>query len=410
MGADEAPQLFEVMIKPRGAVCNLACTYCYYLQKDRLYRDSTFRMSDELLEEFTRQYVLAQEAPEVTFAWHGGEPTLMGLEFFERAVYYQRKCAPPGMRIQNSLQTNGVGLNSNWAQFFAANGFLIGISLDGPRELHDAYRVDKGGRPTFDRVMEGLSLLKEHQVAFNVITAVHRTNEGHPLEVYRFFRDDLQAEFIQFIPIVERVSPGEHQGGRHVTRETVHAARFGEFLIGVFDEWVRRDIGRVYIQIFDVALGAWLGQHNGICVHAPICGTSLALEHNGDLFACDHFVDHDHLLGNILQDPMVTLVRSEKQRAFAQRKWTTLPRCCRECEVLFACHGGCPKNRIDSSPDGDSGLNYLCGGYKAFFTHVGPAMQFMANELRNRRAPANVMRWIKDSDARGFPANPSLDG
>ena len=388
------------MIKPRGAVCDLACTYCYYLRKDRLYHNSTFRMSDELLEEFTRQYVLAEEAPEVTFAWHGGEPTLMGLEFFERAVYYQRKCAPPGMRIQNSLQTNGVGLNSDWAQFFAENGFLIGISLDGPRELHDAYRVDKGGRPTFDRVMEGLSLLKEHQVAFNILTAVHRTNEGHPLEVYRFFRDDLQAEFIQFIPIVERVSPGEHQGGSHVTRETVHAARFGEFLIGVFDEWVRRDVGRVYVQIFDVTLGAWLGQHSGICVYAPICGTSLALEHNGDLFACDHFVDHDHLLGNILQEPMITLVRSEKQRAFAQRKWTTLPRCCRECEVIFACHGGCPKNRIDSSPDGEPGLNYLCGGYKAFFTHVGPAMQFMANELRNRRAPANLMRWIKDRDAR----------
>jgi uncharacterized protein len=285
------PSAFHVMLKPRGAICNLACAYCYYLSKERLYPGSRFRMSDALLEEYTRQYIEAQPILEVTFAWQGGEPTLMGMDFFQRAIGFQQRYRWPGMHIHNTLQTNGVTLDDAWCRFFREHNFLVGISLDGPRDLHDAYRVDKGGQPTFDRVMAGLELLKKHGVEFNVLTTVHAANAGHPLEVYRFLRDEASTGFIQFIPIIERDSETGFQPSEKVTARSVTGRQYGDFLIAIFDEWVRQDVGRVFVQIFDAALAAWLGQRPGLCIFEETCGTALAMEHNGDLYSCDHFVN-----------------------------------------------------------------------------------------------------------------------
>jgi len=382
------------MLKPRGPICNLDCAYCYYLSKERLYPGSGFRMSDDLLEEFTRQYIEAQRVPEVTFAWQGGEPTLMGLDFFRRAIELQQKYRLPGMRIHNGLQTNGTTLNDKWCHFFQEHNFLIGISLDGPREMHDAYRVDKAGKPTFDRVMVGVELLKKHGVEFNVLTTIHAANVEHPLEVYRFLQDEVGAQFLQFIPIVERDNETGFQEGEKVTERSVTGRQYGDFLIAIFDEWVRRDVGRVFVQIFDVALAAWLGQRPGLCIFEETCGTALAMEHNGDLYSCDHFVEPRHKLGNIREIPLVKMVGSEQQRQFGLAKRDTLPRYCRECEVRFVCNGGCPKNRILQTPDGEPGLNYLCEGYKAFFSHIDRPMRIMAAELPAGRPPANIMLYV----------------
>ena len=379
------PPAFHVMLKPRGPVCNLGCAYCYYLSKDGLYPGSDFCMSDEVLESFTRQYIAAQRAPEVTFGWQGGEPLLMGLDFFRRAVALQDKHRKPGMRVVNALQTNGTLLDDAWCRFFREHDFLVGLSLDGPREAHDAYRADKGGRPTFDRVMTGLALLREHGVEFNILATVHAANADRPIEVYRFLRDEVDARFIQFIPIVQREGGG-------VSARSVVAEQFGRFLIAVFDEWVRRDVGRVFVQIFDVALAAWVGAPPGLCVFDETCGNALVLEHNGDLYACDHFVDPHYRLGNILQTPLVDLVGSERQRRFGLDKRDALPETCRVCEVRFVCNGGCPKNRLQ-------GLNYLCEGYKAFFQHVDGPMRFMAAELEARRPPANIMHHLAQREA-----------
>ena len=373
------------MIKPRGPICNLDCAYCYYLAKERLYPGSDFSLSDELLETFTRQYIEAQRVPEVTFGWQGGEPLLMGLDFFRRAVALQDKHRKPGMRVVNALQTNGTLLDDAWCRFFREHDFLVGLSLDGPREAHDAYRADKGGRPTFDRVMAGLALLREHGVEFNILATVHAANADRPIEVYRFLRDEVDARFIQFIPIVQREGGG-------VSARSVVAEQFGRFLIAVFDEWVRRDVGRVFVQIFDVALAAWVGAPPGLCVFDETCGNALVLEHNGDLYACDHFVDPHYRLGNILQTPLVDLVGSERQRRFGLDKRDALPETCRVCEVRFVCNGGCPKNRLQ-------GLNYLCEGYKAFFQHVDGPMRFMAAELEARRPPANIMHHLAQREA-----------
>jgi uncharacterized protein len=351
------------MLKPNGPICNLNCAYCYYLSKERLYPDGRFRMTDELLEEFTRQYIGAQRVPEVTFGWQGGEPLLMGVDFFRRAVELQERCHRPDMQIINTLQTNGVLLDDEWCRFFREHDFLVGLSLDGPRELHDAYRVDKGGNPTFDRVMEGIPLLKEHSVEFNILTTVHMANADHPLEVYRFLRDEVGAQFIQFIPIVERDNETGFQEGERVTERSVTGRRYGDFLIAVFDEWVRRDVGRVFVQIFDAALAAWVGQRPGLCIFDETCGLALVMEHNGDLYACDHFVEPRHRLGNIQETPLVEMVGSERQQQFGLAKRDTLPRYCRECEACFVCNGGCPKNRVLHAPDGEPGLNYLCEGY-----------------------------------------------
>jgi len=400
---------FHVLAKPTGAVCNLDCAYCFFLSKEVLYPESRFRMTDKVLEAYIRQVIEAQHGPDVTIAWQGGEPTLMGIDFFERALTLVTKYLRPGMTVEHTIQTNGTLLDDEWCQFFRANRFLVGLSLDGPREMHDAYRVDKGGAPTFDKVLGAARLLQRHGVDFNILCTVHRANGDHPLEVYRFFRDDVGTRFLQIIPIVERATPEllplankgwsqRHgvrplylQQGNLVTDRTVTPEQWGNFLIGIFDEWVQRDVGTMFVQMFDAALASWLRLGNPMCVFNPKCGAALALEHNGDLYSCDHFVEPKHLLGNIAQHRMLDLVKSEQQRAFGNAKLATLPRFCRECDVRFACHGECPRNRFTTTPDGEPGLNYLCAGYKAFFHHIDPAMKAMADLLRRGRYADEVM-------------------
>jgi uncharacterized protein len=385
------PPAFHILAKPTGAICNLDCKYCFFLSKERLYPDSKFRMSDEVLESYLRQYIQAQRVDEVTISWQGGEPTLMGLDFFRRALEIVEKYQPPTMSVSHAIQTNGTKLDEEWAAFFKQHNFLVGISIDGPAELHNAYRVDKGGRPTFEAVMRGLDVLKKHKVDFNILCTVHAANADHPLEVYRFFRDGLGAEFIQFIPIVERDNQTGFQQGNRVTRRSVKGRQYGEFLSAIFNEWVLRDVGRVYVQIFDVALGAWVGAPPSLCVFSPTCGNALVIEHNGDLYACDHFVEPDYFLGNIEEDMLLDLVASDQQRKFGRDKLDTLPHYCRECEVRFVCHGGCPKNRFIETPSSEPGLNYLCAGYKHFFHHIDAPMRIMAFLLRQLRPPAEVM-------------------
>ena len=355
-------------------------------------------MADDLLVEFTRQYIEAQGVPEVTFAWQGGEPTLMGLDFFERAMALQHQFSKPGMRIDNALQTNAVQLDDAWCRFLKLHRFLVGVSLDGPQELHDAYRADKGGGPTFRRVMAGLDMLKKHNVDYNILTAVHAANAEHPLRVYRFLRDEVGAQFIQFIPIVERANRTGFQEGRRVTRRSVTGKQYGQFLIGVFDEWVQRDVGRVYVQIFDVALGAWLGQPRSLCIFQETCGQAMALEHNGDLYSCDHFVEPKHRLGNIQDVPLTAMASSAKQRRFGIAKRDTLPPVCQACPVKFVCNGGCPKDRllrVSTAGSGNHGrLNYLCEGYKSFFTYIDAPMKFMAAAIQARRPPSDIMHYL----------------
>jgi uncharacterized protein len=418
-----APPSFHLLAKPTGAICNLDCQYCFFLSKEELYPGSRFRMTDEVLEAYVQQLLAAHQTPEVTVAWQGGEPTLMGLEFFQRSVELVEKHKRPGQMVAYTIQTNGTRLDDAWGAFFKAHDFLVGLSVDGPRELHNAYRVDKGGAGSFDRVMRGWEALRRHQVDVNILCTVHAANADHPVEVYRFFRDELGAQFIQFIPIVERATPetlplanegwserpgGERplytQEGHMVTRRSVKPKQYGAFLIGVFEEWVRRDVGEVYVQIFDVTLGSHVGEHH-LCIFAPTCGVALALEHTGDLYSCDHFVEPDYLLGNILETPMIELVASDRQKKFGLDKRDTLPHYCRECEVRFACHGGCPRNRFIQTPAddvslGEEGLNYLCAGYKLFFHHVDRPMRIMANLLRQNRAPSEIVRWYAVEDAR----------
>lgn len=382
-----AAQPFHVMAKPKGARCNLDCAYCYFLSKERLFPDSAFRMDEATLERFTQAYIEAQAGDEIVFSWQGGEPTLLGLGYFERAVALQKKHQRPGTRIFNTFQTNGTLLDDAWCRFFKAHDFLVGLSLDGPRALHDAYRVDKGGAPTFDRVMRGLEKLKAHGVAFNLLATVHAVNAEHPLEVYRFLRDIAGSAFIQFISIVERRNATGFQEGCEVTERSVSGKQYGAFLNAVFDEWERFDIGRIFVQIFDVALGIWVGDPASLCIFAETCGNALALEHNGDLFSCDHYVEPRHRLGNILEAPLAALAALPSQVAFGNAKRDALPRQCRECPVLFACHGGCPKDRILVTEDGEPGLNYLCEGYKSFFIHIAPAMKRMAECLKAEPIP-----------------------
>jgi uncharacterized protein len=399
---EHAPSSFHVLSKPSGATCNLNCTYCFFLSKEKLYPDSRFRMSDDLLETYIRQVIESQQGPEVTIAWQGGEPTLMGLDFYRRAIDYEHKYSRPEMAIEHTMQTNGTLLNDAWCEFFREQHFLIGLSLDGPREMHDTYRVDKGGSPTFHKVMRAVRLLKGHQVAFNILTTANAANADHPLEVYRFLRDEVGTQFIQFIPIVERINEqGEigFQEGSIASERSVKPEQWGRFLITIFDEWVRRDVGTVFVQMFDAALASWVGAPPAMCIFSETCGNALALEHNGDLYSCDHFVEPRYLLGNIKQRQMIDLVASDQQRQFGQQKRETLPRFCRECEVRFACHGECPKNRFLETPDGEPGLNYLCAGYKAFFTHADRPMRIMAELLRCDRAPAEVMAILVAQEA-----------
>ena len=380
---------FHLMAKPGGSRCNLSCQYCFYLRKGELYPKSTFRMSDEVLEEYIQQTIGAHRITEVTFAWQGGEPTILGIDFFKKALDLQKKYCRPGMVIHNTIQTNGVLLNDEWCKFFKKNRFLVGISIDGPQELHDACRTDAAGKGSFDRVMQGLALLKKHKVEFNILCTVNAVNGDHPLEVYRFFRDEVQAKFIQFIPVVER----DRKSGTP-TPLSVGPEQYGKFLIGVFDEWVKHDVGTIYVQHFDTALANWYGEPHGICVFSPTCGSALVIEHNGDIYSCDHFVDRDHLLGNILTESLTGLVNSERQRQFGLSKRENLPNYCRKCPVLFACRGECIKNRFVVTPEGEPGLNYLCEGYRMFFSHIDRPMKFMVQELNAGRAPANIMTVI----------------
>jgi uncharacterized protein len=400
---------FHVLAKPRGAICNLDCKYCFFLSKSSLYPDSDHRMPESVLEAYIRQVVRQPAASTVSIAWQGGEPTLMGLPFFERAMQLVRKHAPPSARIEHTIQTNGTLLDEHWCEFFRAHGFLVGLSIDGPRELHDAYRVDKAGRPTFDSVLAAARMLQRAGVEFNVLCTVHAANAGHPLEVYRFFRDELQTRYLQLIPIVERATPellplanlGWSTRGRRrpvylqqgglVTERSVAPEAWGRFLIAIFDEWIARDVGAMFVQMFDAALAAWLRIPSPMCVFNETCGDALALEHNGDLYSCDHFVEPDHRLGNILDSQMSELVDSPAQRAFGRAKRDTLPRYCRECGVRFACNGECPRNRFALAPDGETGLNYLCAGYKAFFEHIDRPMRVMADLLRRGRYADEAM-------------------
>ena len=390
---ERAPARFHVMAKPTGAICNLDCSYCFYLDKERLYPDSKFRMSDEVLEHYIRQLIEGHRSKCVTVAWQGGEPTLMGLDFYRRAIALVERYRPEGTEIENTIQTNGTLLTDEWCEFFREHRFLIGISIDGPPALHDAYRVDKSGKPTFDKVMRGLRLLQKHGVEYNVLTTVNRINADHPLEVYRFLRDIARTTWIQLIPVVERI-PLTSQVSDH----SVVAEQFGRFLIGIFDEWVRHDVGRIFVQTFEAAARNWLGLPPGMCVFEATCGNALALEHNGDLYSCDHFVEPKHRLGNIRKTNMLKLVASEQQQRFGKSKLDDLPRYCRECDVRFACHGECPKNRFIETPDGEAGLNYLCAGYKMFFRHIDRPMRAMAALLRRGMPASMVKRYVARMD------------
>jgi uncharacterized protein len=349
---------------------------------------TTLRMSDDVLEAYVRQLIETQRGQHVAIAWQGGEPTLMGRPFFEKAISLVKKHLRSGMTVEHTIQTNGALLDDAWCEFFKQHAFLVGLSLDGPREMYDAYRVDEEGAPTFDEVMAGARLLRRHDVNFNVVCTVHAANAGRPLDVYRFLRDDVGTCFLQFIPIVERE-------GNLATRRSVTPEQWGDFLIAVFDEWVRRDVGTVFVQMFDAALTSWLGIDNPMCIFNERCGASLALEHNGDLYSCDHFVEPRHLLGNVKKRHMRDLAASEAQRAFGDAKLDTLPRYCRECEVRFACHGECPRNRFATTPDGEPGLNYLCAGYKAFFRHIDRPMKIMAELVRKGRYADEVMQMLE---------------
>jgi uncharacterized protein len=420
-----APPGFHLLAKPSGSTCNIDCAYCFFLSKEALYPNDKHRMSQETLESYIRQLLESHRKPEVTVAWQGGEPTLMKLEFFERAVELVEKYRKPGQTVQQTFQTNGLLLDDAWCAFFKQHNFLVGLSVDGARDLHDAYRRDRKGQGTFDLVMRGWRFLKNHGVEFNILCTVNAANEKHGRRVYRFFRDELGAKWMQFIPIVERATadtlaianqgwsdrPGAGkrllytQTGDLVTDRSVGGEQYGRFLIDIFEEWVRRDVGRVFVQLFDVTLEAYFGRHL-LCIHAPTCGYGPALEHNGDLYTCDHFVEPGQKLGNIKTTPMVELVASPQMRKFGNDKRDSLTKQCRLCEVRFLCNGGCPKDRFALSKDGEAGQNYLCPGLELFFTHTRPLMGVMGQLLKRGRAPADVMHWVKAEDLKRDPYAP----
>jgi uncharacterized protein len=415
---DSGPPGFHLLAKPSGSTCNIDCTYCFFLSKEALYPNDRSRMSTATLEAYIRQLLESHRVPEVTVAWQGGEPTLMKLEFFEHAVELVEKYRRPGQTVKHTFQTNGLLLDDAWCTFFKQHDFLVGLSVDGPRELHDTYRLDRRGKGTFDLVMKGWRALRRHDVDFNILCTVNAANQHHGRAVYRFFRDELGAKWVQFIPIIERATeqtiaiankgwsevPGEKrvlytQTGNLVTERTVGSEQYGTFLIDVFEEWVRRDVGQVYVQLFDVTLEAFFGRHL-LCIHAPTCGYGPALEHNGDLYSCDHFVEPKHLLGNIHKTHMLTMVASPEQRRFGQDKRDTLTRQCQGCKVRNWCNGGCPKDRFALSKDGEPGQNYLCAGLEKFFMHTGPTFNVMAQLYKKGHPPAEVMTSIAALDAR----------
>ena len=403
---------FHVMSKPIGPICNLDCKYCFYLEKEKLYPDTRkWKMDDDVLETYIAQYIASQESPEISFAWQGGEPTLLGVDYFRRIVELQRKYAD-GKVIHNAFQTNGTLLDDEWGAFLAQEKFLVGLSVDGPAELHDYYRVDKKQQATFEQVMRGLGFLKKHGAEFNTLTVVNRRNSQKPLEVYRFLKE-IGSGFIQFIPLVERQAqtrlkvlgmdlaepmlPDDPERPP-VTGWSVVSRDYGSFLCTIFDEWVRRDVGRVFVQLFDVALGNWMGMGSSLCVFAEKCGRAMAIEHNGDLYSCDHFVYPRYKLGNIMNRSLGEMVQSAEQVKFGNDKSDTLPEYCRKCEVRFACNGECPKHRFIRTPDGEDGLNYLCPAYKKFFNHIDEPMKMMATLVQSGRPAALVMDWMRQRD------------
>jgi uncharacterized protein len=358
-------------------------------------------MSDEVMESYIRQTIEAHQVADVTIAWQGGEPTLMGLDFFKRAVAIEKQIARPGQRIENTFQTNGILLNDEWCEFLHENHFLVGLSIDGPGKLHDAYRRDKGGNPVFDKVVQAARLMQKHSVEFNILCTVNAVNSRHPLEVYRFFRDELKTPYIQFIPIVERDNETGNQEGNRVTDRSVQSEQFGKFLIEIFDEWVRRDVGKMFVLLFDGVLASWVRGYSSLCILQPTCGESMVIEHNGDLYSCDHFVEPKYLIGNILKTPLLNLVTSESQQKFGENKSKDLPKYCQKCKFLFTCHGECPKNRILKTPEGEPGLNYLCEGLKAFFRHVEKPMRIMADLLKHGQYADGVMQILADEEKCG---------
>ncbi|MHB0877165.1 MAG: anaerobic sulfatase maturase [Anaerolineae bacterium] len=386
-----APVAFHALAKPAGAACNLACKYCFYLSKADLYPGSGLRMSAEVQEQYIRQTLAAHTVPEVTIAWQGGEPTLIGLDFFRRSIEIEERYRKPGTVVRNTIQTNGLLLDDEWCEFLHRHDFLVGISIDGPRELHDAYRVDAAGRPTFDRVMRAVALLHRHGVEVNSLTTVHAANAEHGLEVYRFLRDEAGMRYVQFIPIVEWRDDGEPSTPPGVSARSVGREQYGRFLTAIFDEWVRRDVAQVYAQTFDATLSSWLGLPASLCVFAETCGAAPVVEHNGDVYSCDHFVAARYRLGNIMERPLGDMVCSAAQAAFGQGKRDTLPPVCLRCGVRFACNGGCPKDRYRGASPDQPALNYLCAGYRAFFEHVREPMRTMAQLLRQGRPAAEIM-------------------
>ncbi len=371
---------FQVFVKPVGPVCNLACEYCYYLEKGHLYPEAeSFRMPDIILEEYIAQHIEASTEPMIRFSWHGGEPTVLGLDTFRKIVAFQHKHRPSDRRIANGMQTNGTLLDEEWCRFLAQEDFAVGLSLDGPRKLHDRYRVTKGGNPTYDKTIRGYELLRNHGISTDILCVVNAHNVLYPAEIYRHFKK-IGARYMTFLPLVDR-QPDVKSGVSHLT---VPEEAWGDFLCIIFDEWVSQDIGRIKIQIFEEAARTAFGQGHSLCIFRPTCGDVPVIEHNGDFFSCDHFVDPEHRLGNIIETPLAQLLESPEQRAFGQAKLNTLPRYCLECEVRSMCHGGCPKNRFIQTPDGEEGLNYLCAGYKRFFIHCRPFVEEVAKQWRRQ--------------------------
>lgn len=391
-----------VMLKPAGAHCNLACKYCYYLEKNKLYPTAQRHlMSDEMLEQFTREYIEAQTMNQVLFTWHGGEPLLRSIDFYRKALSLQQKYAG-GRRIDNVIQTNGTLLTDEWCEFFAQNHWLVGISIDGPQPYHDHYRLTAAGKPSWQKVMQGIKLLKKHGVEWNAMAVVNADNANHPLEFYRFFKEN-GCQFLQFTPIVERLT--RHEDGRtlasladkdeiSLSEASVTPEQWGYFLSAIFDEWVRKDVGKIFVEIFDCTLANWMGISPGICAYSKECGHAGVMEHNGDVYSCDHFVFPEYKLGNIRDHSLIDMLYGEQQQEFSRLKHSSLPRQCKECDMEFACHGECPKNRFMKDKYGDSGLNYLCPGYYHYYQHVAPYMDYMKQELMSQRPPSNIMKVV----------------
>ena len=392
-----------VMLKPVGAHCNLACKYCYYLEKNKLYPTAQRHlMSDEMLEQFTREYIEAQTMNQVLFTWHGGEPLLRSIDFYRKALSLQQKYAG-GRRIDNVIQTNGTLLTDEWCEFFAQNHWLVGISIDGPQPDHDHYRLTAAGKPSWKKVMQGIKLLKKHGVEWNAMAVVNAYNANHPLEFYRFFKEN-GCQFLQFTPIVERLT--RHEDGRtlasladkdeiSLSEASVAPEQWGYFLCAIFDEWVRKDVGKIFVEIFDCTLANWMGVSPGICAYSKECGHAGVMEHNGDVYSCDHFVFPEYKLGNIRDHSLIDMLYGEQQQEFSHLKHSSLPRQCKECDMEFACHGECPKNRFMKDKYGDSGLNYLCPGYYHYYQHVAPYMDYMKQELMSQRPPSNIMKVVQ---------------